>query len=173
VLNEAARERGFDAPVSWTFVRLKGWDAELLSPGPRPLARGAHLLSVVVSSRADIPYAPPQPAMRRIGMQPRMPQQGNRNLRRWNGKGEGVHAVAEVPRMSFGNAGDEVGGPSQGERSRKAADEYSANAASSAIPRKALSCLAWCVLKAKRRAALGRKASSHAVPVQRVRVPSR
>ncbi len=23
MLNEAARERGFDAPVSWTFVRLK------------------------------------------------------------------------------------------------------------------------------------------------------
>ena len=57
-----------------------------------------------------------QPAMGRIGIQPRVPEQPNRNLRRVDRKDKAVHHFAQVSGVSFGNTGDQIGRSSQGQR---------------------------------------------------------
>src|SRR4029079_17204218 len=72
---------------------------------------------------ADVPNAPAQPAMRLIGVQPRVPEQCNRDLRYSDRKGKTMHSDAEISGVSFGNTGNQVGGPGERQRSRKAADD--------------------------------------------------
>ncbi len=57
-----------------------------------------------------------QPAMRWIGIQPRVPEQCNRDLRRGNRKAKTMHSDAQVSGVSFGNTGDQVGGPRYSQR---------------------------------------------------------
>ena len=68
------------------------------------------------SLRADIPDAPAQPAMRRIGVQARMPQQRDRDLRHGDRNGETVHSAAQARSVPFGNGGDQVGDPGECQR---------------------------------------------------------
>src|SRR4051812_43606407 len=72
--------------------------------------------------RTSVPNARAQPAMRGIGIQPRVPEQGNRDLRRGDRKGKTMHAGAQGSGVSFGNTGDQVGGPSESQRGRKSTD---------------------------------------------------
>lgn len=57
-----------------------------------------------------------QPAMREIGIQPREPEQGHRELRRGDRKGKALHAGAQNFSVPFGNGGDQVEGPGERER---------------------------------------------------------
>jgi hypothetical protein len=59
--------------------------------------------------------------MRSIGIQPWMPKHRNRYLGRSDRKAKTMHSDAQVPGVSFGNSGDQVGGPSESQRDRKAA----------------------------------------------------
>src|SRR5712675_2106393 len=61
--------------------------------------------------------------MRRIGIEPRVPEQRNRDLGEGDRKRKTVHAGAQASGVPFGNAGDQVGGAGQGQRGRKAADD--------------------------------------------------
>jgi len=61
--------------------------------------------------RASVLDTPPQAAMRGIGIQPRVPEQGHRELRRGDRQGKTVHAGSQFSGVSFGNASDQVGGP--------------------------------------------------------------
>lgn len=68
---------------------------------------------VSADRRAGIQNNAAQPAMRRIGIQPRVPEQRNRDLRRGDRKGKTMHSSAQVSGLSFGNTGDQVGTPSK------------------------------------------------------------
>src|SRR3546814_19554851 len=61
--------------------------------------------------------------MRGIGIQPRVPEQRNRELWQGDWDREATHSGAQVSGMPFGNAGDQIGGPSPSQRGRKAADD--------------------------------------------------
>jgi hypothetical protein len=77
------------------------------NPGPAQLC---------VLPRATVANQAAQPAMGRIGIQPRVPEQPNRNLRRVDRKDKAVHHFAQVSGVSFGNIGDQIGRSSQGQR---------------------------------------------------------
>src|SRR5688500_16076602 len=66
--------------------------------------------------RADLANVAAQPTMCRIGIQPRMPEQGNRDFWRGDGKGKTMHSGAKVSGVSFRNTGDQVGAASESQR---------------------------------------------------------
>ena len=61
--------------------------------------------------------------MRRIGVQPRVPEQRTVISGSGDRKREAVHPGAQVSGVSLGDAGDQVGGPRQRQRGREAADD--------------------------------------------------
>ena len=61
--------------------------------------------------------------MGRISVQSRVPEHGNREVRHGDWKREAMHSGAQVSGVSFGDTRDQIGGPSEAERGRKAADD--------------------------------------------------
>ena len=72
---------------------------------------------------ANFPNATAQPAVRQIGVQPRVPEQRNRELRHAQRKGKIMHSRAQLSGVSFGNTGDQIGGPGQRQRGRESAND--------------------------------------------------
>lgn len=60
--------------------------------------------------------------MRRVGIQPGVPEKRDRERCQGNGQVEGVEAFVEHARVPFVDAGNEVRRPDQGERGGKSAD---------------------------------------------------
>lgn len=72
---------------------------------------------------ADISHAPAQPAVRRIGIEPRVPEQRHRDFRHRDRKRKTVHAGAQDSCVALGNVGDQLGGSGERQRRREAADD--------------------------------------------------
>ena len=62
--------------------------------------------------------------MRWVDIQPRVPEHRDRDLWRGYGEGKRVHVGAQVPGVSFGNRGDQVGCPRQCQCGCEAADDH-------------------------------------------------
>ena len=75
------------------------------------------------SGAANVSHAGPQPLVRRIGVEPRMPQQRDGQLGRREGQGERAHSVAQVPRVLGRHRGDEVRPSRQPERGGETAHD--------------------------------------------------
>ncbi len=73
--------------------------------------------------RADVPDVAAQPAVGRIGVQPRVPEQGHRERRQRDRQGKAEHSGAQVAGVVFGNAGDQVGAAGERQRGREAVDQ--------------------------------------------------
>ena len=61
--------------------------------------------------------------MRGIGIQPRVPEQGHRELGRGDGQEKTLHSGSQFSGVPFGNTRDHVGGPSEGQCGRKTTDD--------------------------------------------------
>ena len=61
--------------------------------------------------------------MHRVGIQPRMPEHGDGERRQRQRQRKAVQAGAQVGGVPFGNAGDQVAGPSERQRSGEACDD--------------------------------------------------
>ena len=61
--------------------------------------------------------------MRRIGIQARMPEQGDRDLRDGERKRKAVHPGAQVAGVALGHGRDQVGAARERQRFREAADD--------------------------------------------------
>src|ERR1041385_6647146 len=71
--------------------------------------------------RADLAHVVAQPTMSGIGIESRMPEQRDRDLRHRDGQRKAHHPGAQVAGMALGNAGNQVGGPGERQRRGKAA----------------------------------------------------
>jgi hypothetical protein len=58
-----------------------------------------------------------------VGVQPRVPEQGDGDFGDGNRQGEAEQAGAQIAGMALGNGGDEVGGPGERQSGREAADD--------------------------------------------------
>ena len=61
--------------------------------------------------------------MRRVGIQSRVPEQRDGDLRQGDRQGEGHHAGAQIAGLAFGDGGDEVGGARQRQGLAEVADD--------------------------------------------------
>ena len=95
----AASERPRGVPCRCAAV-LQG-PRGLLSEDARAPSRSSGALS-----RADLPHAPPQPAMSGIGFHPRLPEQVDGELRDGEGKGEAEEALPERGGETLRHPGD-------------------------------------------------------------------
>lgn len=72
---------------------------------------------------AGVPNAPAQPAVRRVGIQPRVPEKRHCDLGYGDRQGKIKHPGPQGLSMAFGNGSDQVGGACQSQRRREPSDD--------------------------------------------------